>query len=119
METNILNIERLIECRKRLGITKQEAAKRVGVSQPAYLRYEAGDRTPSIQVIKEIAKVFQTSVEYLTGQTDSASSNSYVVTEADHPELFWLVKHYFDTDEAQAKRILAYINKLQKEEKSI
>lgn len=45
---DILNKERLTECRLRLGITKQEAAKRIQISQPAYLRYEAGTRNPSM-----------------------------------------------------------------------
>ena len=35
---DILDKERLKECRLKLGITKQEAAKRVQISQPAYLR---------------------------------------------------------------------------------
>ena len=48
---DILDKERLKECRLKLGITKQEAAKRVQISQPAYLRYEAGSRNPSIQTI--------------------------------------------------------------------
>ena len=39
---DILDKERLKECRLKLGITKQEAAKRIQISQPAYLRYEAG-----------------------------------------------------------------------------
>ena len=48
MNTTTLNRERLIECRKKLGITKQQAAIRMQLSQPAYLRYESGERTPSI-----------------------------------------------------------------------
>ena len=40
---NTLDIKRLKECRLKLGITKQEAAKRIQISQPAYLRYEAGN----------------------------------------------------------------------------
>ena len=50
-----LNKERLIAARKKLGITKQEAAKRMNLSQPAYLRYESGDRTPSIHTINVMA----------------------------------------------------------------
>ena len=42
MNTITLNCERLIQCRKKMGITKQEAAKRMNMSQPAYLRYESG-----------------------------------------------------------------------------
>ena len=56
---DILDKERLKECRLKLGITKQEAAKRIQISQPAYLRYEAGSRNPSIQIISKMAEVFQ------------------------------------------------------------
>ena len=57
---DILDKERLKECRLKLGITKQEAAKRIQISQPAYLRYEAGSRNPSIQIISKMAEVFST-----------------------------------------------------------
>ena len=43
--------KRLSECRQKMGITKQEAAKRMQMSQPTYLRYESGERSPSIHVI--------------------------------------------------------------------
>ena len=46
-----INTDRLIECRIKKGITKMEAAKRMNLSQPAYLRYENGDRIPSIQTL--------------------------------------------------------------------
>ena len=65
-----LIIERIKMCRQDLGITQQEAAKLIGVSQPAYQRYEAGLRNPSIQVAKEIAAAFNTSVDYLIGESD-------------------------------------------------
>ena len=55
---DILDKERLKECRLKLGITKQEAVKRIQISQPAYLRYEAGSRNPSIQIISKMAEVF-------------------------------------------------------------
>ena len=74
-----LNTERLISCRRQLGITQTEAADRIGVSQPAYQRYEAGVRTPSIQVIKEIAKAFGVSESFLSGGVDS----SYVLAMSD------------------------------------
>lgn len=100
---------RLIECRKRLGISKNEAAKRVGVSQPAYLRYESGERTPSIQVIKEIAKVFHTSPDYLIGKTDSPSVDAYVINKKDNLELFSIIEKYYQSEKEQQKRLLAYL----------
>lgn len=91
---NSLIIERLIECRKELGITKQEAAKRMQMSQPAYLRYESGERTPSIHVIHFMANVLSTSAEYLTGKTGNPSPTTYWVNADTDPELFLLIETY-------------------------
>ena len=54
---------------KKKGLTQGEAAELIGVTQPAYQRYEAGTRTPSFPVVKEMAHAFNTSVEYLTGKS--------------------------------------------------
>lgn len=110
MET--LNTSRLIECRQKLGITKQEAAKRVQVSQPAYLRYEAGQRNPSVQVIAKMAEVFSTSVDYLIGKTEAAEADSILIESKKTPALFTLNEKCKDLDDAQIKRILAYVEKL-------
>ena len=112
MSTVTLNRQRLAECRMKLGITKQEAAKRMEMSQPAYLRYESGERTPSIQVIYLMADVLGTSADYLLGRTDSPLPNSYVVKESTDPELFYLVEKYLHSDEEMKKRINTYIQKL-------
>ena len=100
---------RLIECREKIGISKNEAAKRIGVSQPAYLRYESGERTPSMQVIKEIAKVLHTSPAYLTGATDSKDIVSYVIEASEHPELFAIIEKYVNSEEEQRERLLRYL----------
>lgn len=116
MNTTTLNCERLIECRKALGITKQEAAKRMQMSQPAYLRYESGDRTPSIHVIYFMANVLGTSAEYLTGKTDNPNPNTYWVDANIEPELFSLVESYSKFDDSTRKRLLSYFSKLGKAE---
>lgn len=112
-----LNTERLAECRKKLGISKNEAAKRVGVSQPAYLRYEAGERTPSMQVIKEMAAVFGTSPDYLTGKKSSPEVNTYVINCEENPELFYLIEKYKRCDKDQLLRLLACLETFQSESK--
>lgn len=106
-------ISRLIECREKMGYTKVEAAKRIGVSQPAYLRYESGERAPSIQVIKEIAIAFHTSSDYLIGKTDSPNVDQYVITKESDPMLYLLVQDYYQFDTNQKKRLLAYLEKIQ------
>ena len=109
---DILICERLIECRKKLGITKQEAAKRMQMSQPAYLRYESGKRTPSIHVIYFMANVLGTSVEYLLGKTDIPTPTSYWINESTDPELFSFIETYNISNTHEKERLLAYVSKL-------
>lgn len=106
-----LDKERLTECRKKLGITKQEAAKRMKMSQPAYLRYESGDRHPSIHVIQTMADVLGTSVAYLTGENSNPEPDCYIVRSASEPELFHVVELYKKNDPDTIKRIKSYVKK--------
>lgn len=111
MNTTTLNCERLIECRKKLGITKQEAAKRMKMSQPAYLRYESGERTPSIHVIYFMANVLGTSADYLTDKTDNPAPNIYWINASTEPELFSLIEAYNTSDTNTKSRLLSYFLK--------
>lgn len=108
----ILNKDRLIECRLSLGITKQEAARRIQVSQPAYLRYEAGSRNPSIQIISKMAEVFSTSTDYLIGKSNESNPDKIIIDRIESPSLFALVKKCKDLNTAQINRLLTYSQKL-------
>ena len=109
---DILDKERLKECRLKLGITKQEAAKRIQISQPAYLRYEAGSRNPSIQIISKMAEVFSTSTDYLIGKSADSSPNRLVVEQSATPALFSLVETCKTLNAAQLMRLTAYAKAL-------
>ena len=115
MNMNKLDRKRLIYCREKLGITKQEAAKRMQMSQPAYLRYESGERTPSIHVIQVMADVLVTSVAYLTGRTDNPNPDSYLIKLETEPELFHLIERYRNSDAEMQNRLLAYYQKYTEE----
>ena len=108
-----LIIERLVECRQELGLTQTEAAKLIGVSQPAYQRYEAGVRTPSVQVAREIANAFHTSVDYLAGNSKEKHPDYIVVDEKETPLLFSVVDQCKSLDEEQLKRLLDYFKNIQ------
>ena len=110
----ILNKDRLKECRLNLGITKQEAARRIEISQPAYLRYEAGTRTPSIQVISKMAEVFSTSIDYLIGKTGESCPDRTVIEKEKNPSLFLLAETCKELNDSQLKHLLAYANELSK-----
>lgn len=47
--------ERVREARERLGVTQAELATRIGNTQPAIARLEAGGNTPSFDTLRRIA----------------------------------------------------------------
>lgn len=108
----VLDKERLKECRLRLGITKQEAARRIQISQPAYLRYEAGSRNPSIQIISKMAEVFSTSTDYLIGESTDSAPHKIIVEQTESPLLFSLIETCKSLNMAQIARLTAYAKAL-------
>ena len=118
MNTTTLNRKRLIECRKKLGITKQQAAIRMQLSQPAYLRYESGERTPSIHVIYYMAHILGTSADYLTGKSDDPTPNCHYIYETEKPELFSFIDKVKNCDSDTQKRFMAYFQMLSEQKES-
>jgi len=50
---------------------KQEfIARKLNVSRVAYSRYETGEREPPMSVFKELAKYYDTTIDYLVGKSN-------------------------------------------------
>ena len=103
---------RLKEAREKLGISKAEAARRLNLSKIGYCRYEYGERTPSLQTVKVIAQCFETSVDYLLGNTADIFPDYVVVEKSKQPELYELVIEISASDSSLQKRVLEYYKKL-------
>lgn len=56
---------RLEEYRMKLGLTQQQVATKIGVSQQVYSRYESGERYPTIHRIPDIARVLELDLQIL------------------------------------------------------
>ena len=110
--TKTLIPERLITIRKRLNLSKAEAARQTGLTAASYVRYESGDRSPSPQVLTSIAEKLGTSVAYLSGDTDDISPNVISIYKSDSPQLFELLKDIQKADNSTIKRLLSYYRKL-------
>ncbi len=78
----------------------------------AYLRYESGARTPSLQTLSIIANVLDTSVEYLTGQSDNFQSISYTLSKEDDPGLFEMISICKNSNDDMTRRLVSYAEKL-------
>lgn len=61
---------RLLEARKRKGISQDELAKHLGTKGPAIGRYERDEMKPSIEAAAKMAELLDVSLDYLVGKTD-------------------------------------------------
>lgn len=61
---------RIRELREDSDLLQKHLAKYLNCSQVAYSRYELGTRDIPTQVLIDIAKFYNTSVDYLLGLTD-------------------------------------------------
>jgi transcriptional regulator with XRE-family HTH domain len=49
----------------------QYTADQLGIAKSTYAGYESGYRQPSLDALKELAVLFETSVDYLLGMTET------------------------------------------------
>lgn len=62
--------ERLRHLRELHNLTQRELATRLGMSEGAVGMWERGQREPSLEMVRQIAKIFNVSADYLLGITD-------------------------------------------------
>jgi len=55
--------------RERKGLTQQQLAKMISVSQQSINRYEHRETNPSIEILRRLADALETSVDFLIGHT--------------------------------------------------
>lgn len=77
--------ERLIERMEVHGVTQAALARACGVSQQTIGRLVAGDAYSS-RYIHRIARALETSVEYLTGETDDPAASAPPLPPPPEPE---------------------------------
>lgn len=62
--------KRLLEARKRKGVSQEDIAKDLGTKGPVIGRYERDEMKPSIDVAAKMAELLDVSLDYLVGKTD-------------------------------------------------
>lgn len=75
---------RLAAQRKILGMTQEEAAKKIGISRSTLSKYELGKLNPSETIWVKIAQVYKMPVEFLRGDDlmiDTCESGEIIFTK--------------------------------------
>jgi Predicted transcriptional regulator len=70
MSKNLLFSKRLRELRESEGLSQGQLADEVGISRGSVSFYENGDRLPDIEVLQKLSKHFNTSADYLIGNSE-------------------------------------------------
>ncbi len=63
--------KRLLEARKKKGISQEELAGKLNTKGPAIGRYERDEMKPSIEAASKMAKILEVSLDWLVGNTDA------------------------------------------------
>ena len=70
MRTEILKYGRIRDIRTDRGLTQEDVAKILHVSQNTYSQYEIGTTRYPLDAVVQLAEFYGVSVDYLVGLTD-------------------------------------------------
>lgn len=68
-----MNIKTLRYLREQKGFSQEAIAEKIGMSRATYIRIESGDKSPTLDELKSIAKILEVSVESLISDTQAES----------------------------------------------
>ncbi len=105
--------KRIVELRKKLGLTQAELASSIGISRSALSLYEIEKREPDIDTLNKLASLFNVPVGYILGR-ETLSNETSQENENNYFFFFFndLLKDIFI---ARIKKSLA-VNKLSEDE---
>lgn len=79
---------RLKELRKEHSITQQELADKIGIVRTAITNYETGRTIPDSETLSLIAKILNTTTDYLLGNSDIRNPyNDQILTKKDEKDI--------------------------------
>ena len=61
---------RIRDLREDKDLNQTQIAKHLGMSQTGYSKYETGENDIPTQILIKLARFYNTSIDYLLGQTD-------------------------------------------------
>lgn len=63
-------IDRLKELREDLGLKQEDIAKKLNIGRSTYANYESGAAEPNISILKDLANIYNVSIDYICCATD-------------------------------------------------
>ena len=70
-------MNRMKDLRERMGISMKEASRRLAIPYTTYVNYEKCVREPNSETLIQIANFYNTSIDYLLGNSRTADEATY------------------------------------------
>jgi len=108
-------MKRIAELRKENHMTQIALALKLNVTQNMISFYETGKYQPSIEILSELSKIFNTSIDYITGNSDIRHKADYFVKEQYTPteaEMICLFKTLNNIEQQRAIGIIQAVKSL-------
>ena len=65
-----MKYKRIRDLREDRDMTQTELARQLGMSQTGYSKYETGENDIPTAILIRLARLYDTSIDYLLGETD-------------------------------------------------
>ena len=109
--------ERLKQLRQEADLSQAEFAKQIGTSKSSVNMYERGEREPGLEMLENIADLFNVDMDYLLGKSQTANmalsnkEKSTPQTERDvlKQKIIELLSQLTDDELKEAARYLAFL----------
>lgn len=103
--------ERIRVLREKADISREEFAKKIGITYAALSKYETGKRAPDYEVLQKIADYFEVSTDYLLGRTENKNYGTPIDQEFEawlnDPRASKLYKEFNESDEERREMLFA------------
>lgn len=110
-------MNRLKELRTEKGVSQQVIADYLGITRQSYSNYELGNREADYETLSKLSNYFDTTVDYLIGNSDSKSPVNNSPTDDDIKfALFGGEKGISDEAYEDVKRFAAFIKEKYKKD---
>ena len=69
--------EKILQCRKRMGLSQEELAQQLNTSRQAVSRWELGEAQPDLKNVIALAKLFGVTTDWLLLDTEDAADTAH------------------------------------------
>lgn len=66
-----MRYQRIRDMREDRDLTQTQVAEMLHMSQPGYSKYESGDNDIPTTILIQLARIYNTSIDYLLGETSN------------------------------------------------